>query len=339
MFGTTYHTNGLNLLTGTRYRDMLSSAWPTEIPGSFVTLTLILPAVFILFKKGIAENFVMPSLRGAGGQKGVLRVIQVVEMLLPLLAIAMIFVVKTGYDADVAVIPKRLWGGETPLSAAIEPGFIIFVILSALMLFTVIYSHVKDSPDTMNQLKNTRVLVLTAIFIALTVTGSLISIPIPGVRDLFITFEFVFMSAIAFMFGPVIAFFAGMIVDLLSYMINSGGYAFDLRFTITAGIAGVLYAIFLYKRNPDGKFFAVNVLLSKLSVNFIVNIVLTQIWLYGYYGDASKVFTLARIVKNIVLLPVETVIMFFVLKAVYKAAANLSFIKRREAKKIADTNV
>lgn len=167
--------------------------------------------------------------------------------------------------------------------------------------------------ESAHSFKKLNKLIVISLFIALIVVGNLIRVPIIA-GSLEIRFGFVFMSATAFLFGPVVACTSGIFADLLAYLINPGG-AFHIGFTLNAALGGLIYGIFLYKRNPSSQYFIIYILLAKTLVNFAINIVLTPIWLYGLFGSAGKMITLVRLYKNIVMLPIEIIIIAVVLKS------------------------
>ena len=167
--------------------------------------------------------------------------------------------------------------------------------------------------ESAQSFKKVRNLTLISLFTALVVVGNIIRIPIvPG--SLEIRFGYIFMSSTAFLFGPVAACVAGIISDLIAYVLNPGG-VFHPGFTLNAALGGIIYGIFLYKKNPDSPYFIINIVISKALVNLAINIILTPIWLFGLFGSAGKMLTLVRLYKNIVILPIEIIIMFVVIKS------------------------
>jgi len=330
----TINVNGLGLLSGQPYSDGLSSYSSPEIKGSVL---FVIPVILALAM--IVLQFIKLTGPETGkNQKN--QALSIAELALPLLTILSMFLLKIGFDGAAASLPHYLTGDANnanpgkPLIPDIQSGFIVFIILNALALIFAVYGQVKRNPEIMGNFRNTRIIVLTSLLISLGVVGDLIQIPVTG-NNLVVRFGFIFISAIAFLFGPIVAFASGMIINTISFMLNPGGYAFDIRFTIVAGLAGIIYSIFLYKRDPDSRFFIINILFAKLSVNFIINIVLNTVLMRGYFGNAAAIITIARVYKNVVLLPVEMLIMFFVLKAVSKAAVRLKFIKPRGKKQAA----
>ena len=181
-------------------------------------------------------------------------------------------------------------------------------------------------PDMMRSFRNVRTISLTAILIALTIVGNTFT-KIPIAMGLEIRFGFVFFSVIAFLFGPAAAFAAGLIENTLSFFMGGSAFAFDIRYGFNAGLAGILYSVFLYKKNAGSEYFIIWITAAKISVNLICNIIVNTYLMRGYLGSAADVLTIARLYKNIGMLPIEILIMFFVLKAVSKAAAGYNFIK------------
>lgn len=180
--------------------------------------------------------------------------------------------------------------------------------------------------NSAKELKNLRHLVLISLFIALIVVGNIIRIPIMA-GSLEIRFSFIFTSATGFFFGPVVACMAGIISDLLAYMIFPGG-TFHIGFTLNAALGGLIYGIFLYKKNHTSPLFIVNIMASKALVNLAINIFLTPIWLYGLFGSVGKIFTVARIYKNVVMLPFEIIVIFVVLKSLSVVLKKANLIDR-----------
>ena len=302
---------------------MLSSSSMTGIKGSIFYIGVILPAIIVIVLS-LIKSF-KPS------KFSKLSPASSLELALPIVGILGMFLAKIGINSALSKLPHYLTGDynhQTPdlqLSAKTEFGFIFIIALYFLIFVCIAFEHIKKDPAIIGNFKKPRTLVLASLLISLSVVGDAISIPVG--EHLFISFSFIFLSAIAFLFGPIVAFASGMIVDVIGFMINSGGYAFDLRYTIIGGFTGILYSIFLYKRDAFSKFFIVNIFFAKASVNLIINVILNYILMRGYFGNAASMFAVLRIFKNIGMLPVEMLIMLFVLKAVSRAAVSYRFIE------------
>ena len=179
--------------------------------------------------------------------------------------------------------------------------------------------------------KNVRTVALTAVLIALAVVGNGLKIPLS--MGLEIRFGFVFLSTIAFLFGPVVAFAAGFTSNLLAFLLFPSGFGYNVLFDLNIGLSGVLYAIFLYRKNYKSEYFVVWVAAAKIAVNFVCNIVINSYLLRAYLGPSADIITITRIFKNITLLPGEIVVMLFVLKYVAEAAKKYNFVKSGGGKK------
>ena len=167
---------------------------------------------------------------------------------------------------------------------------------------------------------------MTSVLVALTIVANG-AIRIPLSMGLEIRFGFVFLSTIAFLFGPTVTFAAGFITSVLAFLLFPAGFPFDPRFDLNAGLAGFIYAMFLYRRNYKSEYFIVWIVCSKIVVNFVCNIVINTILLRGYIGSFADIVTITRIFKNVMLLPGEIVVMLIVIKYVAAAAQRYKFVK------------
>ena len=180
-------------------------------------------------------------------------------------------------------------------------------------------------------LKNIRALTLTAILVALAVVGyGLLRIePMPGVR---VSFGFVFLAVTAYMFGPAVAFPAGVIANMLAFVVFPTGAAFNPLFDLNRGIAGILYAVFLYRRNHKSEYFIIWIVMAQAAVNFICNIIINTylLMLFGFIpANALGVITTVRIFRNITFMPVEVILLFIVLKFIAVYAQKYKFLPGR----------
>ena len=184
--------------------------------------------------------------------------------------------------------------------------------------------------DATAELKNTKMLVITALLVALRIALKPAAIPLGP--QLNIQTATLATALGAMIFGPVVAIPAAMISDTIGFMIWPTGDYF-LPFMLTEIAGTMFYALFLYraKVNP------VRVMLARFCICFFVNVVLQQIiyaWYYTFIGnpDGAKeaimgIMTLTRIFKNLALFPVEAVVITLFLKVLIPIArrANLVF--------------
>ena len=192
--------------------------------------------------------------------------------------------------------------------------------------------------DAAAELKDTRMLVFAALMIALRV--ALKSLGIPIAADLKINIAFFVNAFGAMVFGPVVAILAAAISDTLGCLLfPSGAYFFPFIFIEIAG--SLIFALFLYRARVT----ATRVILSRFCIDFFVNIVMNTPIMWLYYkmilGKSYVIFQLPRIIKNLALFPLESVLLTLFLtlmipiakrfSLVYDSGENLKFQKRQIA--------
>lgn len=160
--------------------------------------------------------------------------------------------------------------------------------------------------DAAAELRDTRMLVFAALMIALRVALKGLAIPIAA--DLKINVAFFVNAFGAMVFGPVVAIVAAAISDTLGCLLfPSGAYFFPFIFIEIAG--SLIFALFLYRARVT----ATRVILSRFCIDFFVNIVMNTPIMWVYYkmvlGKSYVIFQLPRIVKNLVLFPLESVLL------------------------------
>ena len=190
--------------------------------------------------------------------------------------------------------------------------------------------------DAAAELKDTRMLVFAALMIALRV--ALKSLGIPIAADLKINIAFFVNAFGAMVFGPVVAIVAAAISDTLGCLLfPSGAYFFPFIFIEIAG--SLIFALFLYR----AKVTATRVILSRFCIDFFVNIVMNTPIMWLYYkmvlGKSYVIFQLPRIIKNLALFPLESVLLTLFLTfmipvakrfgLIYDSGENLKFQKRQ----------
>ena len=173
------------------------------------------------------------------------------------------------------------------------------------------------------ELKNTRTLVFAALILALRIAMKPLKIPIAA--DVNITFGFIVNALGSMVYGPVVALLGGAVSDTLGYLVApSGVYYFPFIFLEMAG--SFIFALFLYSTDIT----PVRLILAKFCVNLFVNILLNEPIMVLYYRDVLHLttyqpFVWVRIVKNIVMLPIEAVILMVIFRAVLPALSRVGF--------------
>ena len=192
--------------------------------------------------------------------------------------------------------------------------------MSRVQKSTALYPHPFSKAywrDAAAELKDTKMLVLTALMIALRVALKPLAIPLGP--QLSIQTAMLATALGAMIFGPVMAIPAAIVSDTIGFIIYPTGDYF-LPFVLTEIASTMFYALFLYR----AKVTPVRVMLSRFCICFFVNVVLQQFiyaWWYVYVGNPEQakesimgIMTLSRILKNVAMFPIESVVLTLFLK-------------------------
>ncbi len=201
---------------------------------------------------------------------------------------------------------------------------------------TALYSHPFSRAywrDAAAELKSTKMLVITALLIALRVALKPLAIPLGP--QLSIQTAMLATALGAMIFGPVMAIPAAIISDTVGFMIYPTGDYF-LPFVLTEIASTMAYALCLYRAKPT----ALRVTLSRFLICFLVNVVLQQVifaWYYLYIGNPESaqkqivgMMTVARLFKNLCFFPIESVVLTLFLGLLMPAVQRANLVQTRE---------
>lgn len=113
-----------------------------------------------------------------------------------------------------------------------------------------------------------------------------------------------------FLFGPVVGGIFGGVLDILKFIIKPDGTYFP-GFTFDAMLGGVIYGSFLYRKKVK----LWRVALACLLVKLIVNCGFNTLWISILAGKGFLVLLPMRIVKNLIMWPVDTAVFMAALTA------------------------
>ena len=105
----------------------------------------------------------------------------------------------------------------------------------------------RNFKKSFEELKSIRCLTVTALLIGVSVALKFVMI-MPS-ETLKISFAFVGLAAIGMLYGPVVAGLAGVVTDVIGFLVKPTG-AFSPIFTLVEVAGAVIYGIFLYGLNP-----------------------------------------------------------------------------------------
>ncbi len=171
--------------------------------------------------------------------------------------------------------------------------------------------------DAARELKSTRMLVITALLVALRIALKPFAIVIAP--QLSIQTAMLATALGAMIFGPVVAIPAAVISDTIGFVLWPTGDYF-LPFVLTEIASTMIYALCLYR----SKVTPFRVMLSRFFICFFVNVILQQFifaWQYSYLGNPESakdsvmgIMSVARIFKNLAFFPIESIVLTLFLK-------------------------
>lgn len=186
--------------------------------------------------------------------------------------------------------------------------------------------------ESAQEFKDPRSVVGTALLIALSVILS-ITLSIRLSPTLRIQFSFLAFSILGMLYGPAMGAAAGVISDIVGYILFPTG-AFFPGYTLNAALGGVFYGLFLYRGHAG----LVRCILAKGLVNIVINIGLGTLWASMMSGKGFWLLLATRGPKNLILLPIEVIMMLVVLNFVKQILPPQlikkgTFVHRKQGKK------
>ena len=181
--------------------------------------------------------------------------------------------------------------------------------------------------DSIKYLKNMKSLVMIAIIMALVLICKFIPIP-SGFGSLGIGFSYLFLSVGAMLFGPIPSLIIGALSDILGYFIHPDG-VFFIGYTFQAMLACFTYALCFHKTYIT----FTRCLIARVIVNFICNVLIGSIcWAFISHLDGAAFMTYMLTIslpKNIVYLLPQSLLLFFVLKAISVPLFHMNLMDER----------
>jgi ECF transporter S component (folate family) len=148
-------------------------------------------------------------------------------------------------------------------------------------------------------MKKTRVVVFLGLLISMDVILTHL-VPVIQWQTIRVSFGFLPESFSSMLFGPLIGGIGAVLGDLLGMLVAPKGPFFP-GFTFSALLTGVIYGIFLYKKPKT----ILNISLAVVFTTLLVDFGLNTYWLTILYGKGFFVILPGRIIKSLVMLPVQ----------------------------------
>ena len=122
------------------------------------------------------------------------------------------------------------------------------------------------------------------------------------------------------LFGPVAGCLFGGALDILKYILKPSG-PFFFGFTFNVMLAGVIYGSILYKKTVSIK----RIIVAELLIKILVNCILNTLWISMLYGEGLFALLPLRVLKNAIMLPIDSAILYFALIYVKKLVNKIGF--------------
>ncbi len=169
------------------------------------------------------------------------------------------------------------------------------------------------------ELASTRNLVLCALLGALSMVLRMVaSIDVgPYIR---IGFSEIPARICNMLFGPVVGMIFGASMDIINYVMKpTGPYFFG--FTASAIVAGLICGCVYYKKKITLK----RILIANAITSVVVNMCMNTTWLVVMYGRSLSAILPMRVLKEIIMWPINSLIFFAVITAIERTGVFSKF--------------
>ncbi|YAB13477.1 folate family ECF transporter S component [Lactiplantibacillus plantarum] len=162
------------------------------------------------------------------------------------------------------------------------------------------------------QLPKMNLLVLTTSAFLLALDVILYKIAI-GPAYFQLSFGFLSMACIGYLYGPIWGGLLEMISDILSFTIFGSG-AFQIAFLLTAFLGGFIDGLFLYRKSVNW----LSVVMTQILVMIFVSLMMDSWLISVLFGTNFKVLLLGRLARVIIQIPLQVIAIFYFIKALEK---------------------
>lgn len=164
--------------------------------------------------------------------------------------------------------------------------------------------------DSIEEFKKPRTLTLCGMLGALAVVLSLTtSIQIGNYIK--IGFTSIPNRLVDYLLGPVVGAIFGGAMDIVKFVVKPTG-AYFFGYTFNAMLAGVIFGSITYHRPLSLKRLLLADFLNKLIVNCFFN----TLWICVIGGSALSAILVPRLIKNLIMWPIDTAILMIILTAI-----------------------
>ncbi|MGN7854824.1 folate family ECF transporter S component [Exiguobacterium sp. 22311] len=160
----------------------------------------------------------------------------------------------------------------------------------------------------------TKMLTVTAALVAVNLVLNQFTLSFGPLLE--IGFAFLPIAVLAYFYGPMNAGIASAVADTIGFVLRPAGFFFP-GFTLNAILIGVIFGLFFYRKEISLSRIAI----ANLVVTIVITLILTPIWLNIMFG--SPLFAVPRLIKAVLLYPIEVGLLYRVLKSIQRADLRL----------------
>ena len=140
-----------------------------------------------------------------------------------------------------------------------------------------------------------------------------------------INFNFLPNDLVFYLFGPVVGTVYGATMDILTFIVMPAGTYF-FGFTLSSILTGIIYGIVLYNKPVSLR----RIFFANLIHMVFINILLNTYWLTVLIGKGFYILLPIRVLKSIIMLPIETFLLYTVIKRL-ESSGILNHLLRRKS--------
>lgn len=139
-----------------------------------------------------------------------------------------------------------------------------------------------------------------------------------------INFNFLPNNLVFYLFGPVVGAVYGATMDILTFIVRPTG-TFFFGFTLSAILTGIIYGIALYNKPVSLQ----RIFFTNFIHMVLINILLNTYWLTLLIGQGFFILLPIRILKGIIMLPIETLLLYTIIKSLEANGILNNFLRRK----------
>ena len=133
-----------------------------------------------------------------------------------------------------------------------------------------------------------------------------------------ITYAWIPNRIVDFILGPAVGAVYGGVMDIVKFMLKPTG-TFNLGYTAVAVLAGLVFGTILYKKPVS----FMRIVFAQSLVKIFINAGLSTYLMAFERGEAFMALMPVRLVKNLIMIPLDSILLFVVLTALMKVLPRL----------------